>query len=40
MPLSDHHQKHRGRNFALAAFLAAMVVLVFVVTIVKLQGAA
>jgi len=39
MPLSEHHHKQRGRNFALAAALLALVVLVFVVSLVKLQVA-
>jgi len=38
MPLSKHHRHRRGRNVALGLSLVALVVLVFAVTIVKLQG--
>ena len=38
MPLGDRHARRRGRNFALAGVLAALVVLFFVITLVKLQG--
>ena len=38
MPLSEQHRRKRGRNFALAAVLAFLVVLFFIVTIVKLKG--
>ncbi|SLN33259.1 hypothetical protein [Oceanibacterium hippocampi] len=40
MPLSDEHRKKRGRNFALAGVLVALVVLFYLITIVKMQGAA
>lgn len=36
MPISEEHQKRRGRNLALGLVLAALVVLFFVVTIVKM----
>ncbi len=39
MPLSDEHKKRRGRNYALAAVLIALVVLFFLITIAKLKGA-
>lgn len=38
MPMSDEHKKKRGRNVTLAVVLAAMVVLFFTVTVVKLGG--
>lgn len=38
MALSDRHRERRGRNVALGLFLAALVVLFFVVTLVKLKG--
>jgi hypothetical protein len=36
MPISEEHQKRRGRNITLGLVLAALVVLFFVVTIVKM----
>jgi len=39
MPLSDEHKKRRGRNYALAAVLVALVVLFFFITIAKMKGA-
>ncbi|HZD24949.1 MAG TPA: hypothetical protein VE631_01715 [Alphaproteobacteria bacterium] len=38
MPLHDEHRRRRGRNYALAAALLFFVALVFVVSLVKLQG--
>ncbi len=38
MALSDRHRERRGRNLVLGLFLAALVVLFFVVTLVKLKG--
>jgi hypothetical protein len=38
MPPSEQHRRMRGRNLALAWFLAALVVLFFVVTLVKMKG--
>ena len=38
MPLAEEHKRRRGRNIALASFLAALMVLFFVATIVKLKG--
>ncbi len=38
MPISERHHRRRGRNFALAGVLAALVVLFFGITLVKLQG--
>jgi hypothetical protein len=38
MPRGDRHRVMRGRNLALAWFLAALVVLFFVVTIVKMKA--
>jgi hypothetical protein len=37
--MGQRHRVMRGRNVALAWFLAALAVLFFVVTIVKMQGA-
>lgn len=37
MPLSEEHKKRRGRNWAVAGFLFAMVVLFYLATIVKIQ---
>jgi hypothetical protein len=37
MPLSDRHRQKRGRNYALAAALLALVVLFFIVSIVKMS---
>lgn len=39
MPLGDQHKKRRGRNYALAAVLLALVVLFFLITIAKIKGA-
>lgn len=36
MPISEQHEKRRGRNVTLGLVLAALVVLFFVVTIVKI----
>lgn len=36
MPLHDEHEKRKGRNYILGGILAALVVLFFVVTLVKL----
>ena len=36
MPLSEQHRRRRGRNFALAGFLAALVILLFFITLAKL----
>jgi hypothetical protein len=38
MPQSDMHRQRRGRNYALGAFLLALVIIFFVVTIVKMKG--
>lgn len=38
MPINDQHKRRRGRNYALAGVLVALVVLFFVVTIVKMSG--
>lgn len=38
MPITEEHRKRRGRNFALAGALFALVVLFFVITMVKFQG--
>ena len=38
MPIGDMHRERRGRNWALAGVLLALVVLFFVVTIVKMTG--
>jgi ferric-dicitrate binding protein FerR (iron transport regulator) len=35
---SDMHRRRRGRNIALGLLLAAVVVLFYVVTIVKMSG--
>lgn len=40
MPLSEEHKKKRARNYALAAVLLGLVVIFFLVTLVKLKGAA
>ena len=37
MPLSDQHRRRRGRNFALAASLVALIIIIFMVSLVKLQ---
>ena len=39
MPITEEHNRRRGRNFALAGFLAFLVVLFFAVTLVKMGGA-
>lgn len=39
MPITEEHRRKRGRNLALGGFLAALVLLFFVVTLVKMQGA-
>ena len=38
MPIDERHRRRRGRNYALAGVLVALVVLFFVVTIVKMSG--
>ena len=38
MPITEQHKRRRGRNVALAGALAALVVLFFLITLVKLQG--
>ncbi|MBL27320.1 MAG: hypothetical protein CMM50_07205 [Rhodospirillaceae bacterium] len=38
MPISEEHKRRRGRNYALAGVLLALVVLFFVVTMVKIGG--
>ena len=38
MPITEYHRRRRGRNLALAGVLAALVVLFFAITLVKLQG--
>ena len=38
MPITEYHRRRRGRNLALAGVLAALVVLFFGITLVKLQG--
>lgn len=38
MPLSERHRRRRGRNFALAGFLVALVILLFFITLAKLGG--
>ncbi len=40
MPITEEHKRRRGRNFALAGILLALVVLFFMITIAKLQGLA
>jgi hypothetical protein len=39
MPITEHHRRHRNRNYALAGALFALVTLFFAITIVKLSGA-
>lgn len=39
MPVTEQHRRMRGRNLALGGFLLALVLLFFLVTIVKIQGA-
>ena len=39
MPLSEHHKRLRGKNYALAGALLALVVLFFAITMVKLGEA-
>lgn len=36
MPLSEEHKKRRGRNFALAGVLLALIVLFFFITLAKM----
>ena len=36
MPLSEEHKKRRGRNYALAAVLIALIVLFFMITLAKM----
>ena len=36
MPITDHHRQRRGRNFALAGVLFALVALFFIITLVKM----
>ena len=38
MPITEEHRRRRGRNYALAGALLALVVLFFAVTIVRLQN--
>ena len=38
MPITEEHKRRRGRNYALAGVLVALVALFFVITIVKFQG--
>lgn len=38
MPKGEMHRDRRGRNLALAGILAALAVLFFLVTIVKMAG--
>ena len=38
MPITEEHRRRRGRNYALAGVLLALVALFFVITIVKFQG--
>jgi len=38
MPISEEHKRRRGRNYALAGVLLALVVLFFMITIAKMQG--
>ncbi len=40
MARSDMHRQRRGRNYALGGFLLLLVFIFFVVTIVKMKGAA
>lgn len=39
MPYGEQHRRNRGRNYALAGILLFLVVLFFVVSVVKMQGA-
>jgi len=39
MPISEEHKRRRGRNLALAGALAALALLFFLATLVKLSGA-
>jgi hypothetical protein len=39
MPLSDHHKRHRARNYAVGAVLIGLVVLFYVLTMVRMGGA-
>lgn len=36
MPLHEEHKKRKGRNYALAGVLVALVVLFFITTLAKL----
>ncbi len=36
--MSNDERRRRGRNYAMAGFLLAIVVLLFVVTLAKLKG--
>jgi hypothetical protein len=38
VPITDEHRRRRGRNFALAGVLLALVVLFFILTLVKMGG--
>ncbi len=38
MPISEHHRGQRGKNFALAGALVALVPLFFAITLVKPGG--
>jgi hypothetical protein len=38
MALSDRHRQRRGRNLAVAGVLAALVILFFFITIIKMSG--
>ncbi len=37
MPLSERHRERRGRNWAVAGILFALVVIFFIASIVKMQ---
>ncbi len=39
MAISERHRQQRGKNFALAGLLLALVALFFAITIVKMTGA-
>jgi hypothetical protein len=38
VPITDEHRRRRGRNLALAGVLAALVILFFILTVVKMGG--
>jgi hypothetical protein len=38
MPLSDMHQRKKGKNYAMLAALLAFIAVVFFVTIIRMKG--